>query len=108
MGTPYVWGGKNTSGFDCSGFVSWAYGQAGKSIPSHTGALLNTGTAVNYSQAQAGDLVFFTIPGGAAHVGIYVGGGRFIGSHSSTGFGLVNMSIVYWKDAFNGNVRRIN
>src|SRR5690625_4807822 len=108
LGTPDLWGGKNRSGFDCSGVVSWAYGQAGKSIPSHTGALLNTGTAVNYSQAQAGDLVFFTIPGGAAHVGIYVGGGQFIGSQSSTGVAFANMSSGYWKDAFNGNVRRIN
>src|SRR5690625_2642695 len=108
LGTPYVWGGKTPSGFDCSGFVSWAYKQTGKSIPSHTGALLNTGTAVNYSQAQAGDLVFFTVPGGAAHVGIYVGGGQFIGSQSSTGVAFANMSSGYWKDAFNGNVRRIN
>ena len=108
MGTPYVWGGKNPSGFDCSGFVSWAYGQAGKSIPSNTGALSGTGTKVSYSQAQAGDLVFFTNPNGSAHVGIYLGGGQFLGAQSSTGVAIASMSSGYWKDAFNGNVRRVN
>lgn len=108
MGTPYVWGGKNPGGFDCSGFVSWAYGQAGKSIPSSTGALSGTGTKVPYSSAKAGDLVFFTNPNGSAHVGIYLGGGQFLGAQSSTGVAIASMSSGYWKDAFNGQVRRVN
>ena len=108
MGTPYAWGGTSPGGFDCSGFVQWAYGQAGKSLPRDTGAQMNSGTAVSYSQAQAGDLVFFTNPGGSAHVGIYLGGGQFLGSQSSTGVAVASMSSGYWKDAFNGNVRRVN
>src|SRR5699024_3721569 len=58
-GTPYVWGGKGPGGFDCSGFVSWAYGQAGKSLPSSTAAMSGVGTKVSYSNAKPGDLVFF-------------------------------------------------
>src|SRR5690625_4817480 len=108
MGTPYAWGGTSPSGFDCSGFVQWAYGQAGVNLPRATGGQMNSGTAVSYSQAQAGDLVFFTNPGGSAHVGIYLGGGQFLGSQSSTGVAVASMSSGYWKDAFNGNVRRVN
>jgi len=107
----YVLGGKSPGGFDCSGFVSWAYGQSGKSIPSNTRSLRTLGTKVSYSEAQPGDLIFFTNPGGQVdgHVGIYLGNGNFIGSQSSTGVAIVNVnSNSYWNSAFKGHVRRIN
>lgn len=108
----YVFGGKNPEdGFDCSGFVSWAYGQTGKSIPSTTSQLRSTGTKVSYAEAQAGDLIFFTNPGGTTdgHVGMYLGNGKFIGSQSSTGVAIVDLnSNSYWNDAFKGHVRRVN
>src|SRR5690606_20333698 len=59
LGTPYVWAGKGPGGFDCSGFVSWAYGQAGVSLPSSTAAMQYSGTKVSYSDIRPGDLVFF-------------------------------------------------
>lgn len=108
-GTPYVWGGKGPSGFDCSGFVSWAFGQAGYSIPSSTAALVGVGSKVSSSNMQVGDLVFFDTEGRKnGHVGIYLGGGSFLGAQSSTGVAVANMSSGYWKDAFKGNVRRVN
>ncbi|GAB3803110.1 C40 family peptidase [Virgibacillus kimchii] len=105
MGTPYVWAGKDPSGFDCSGFVSWAFAQSGKSIPSFTGALANTGTRVSTGDMQPGDLVFFR---GGSHVGIYVGNGQFIGSQSSTGVDVASMTSGYWGERFDGHVRRVN
>lgn len=107
----YVLGGKSPGAFDCSGFVSWAYGQSGKSIPSNTRSLRTLGTKVSYSEAQPGDLIFFTNPGGQTdgHVGIYLGNGKFIGSQTSTGVAIVNMNTnSYWNSAFKGHVRRIN
>lgn len=105
-GTPYVWGGKGPGGFDCSGFVSWAYGQAGKSLPSSTAAMSGVGTKVSYSNAKPGDLVFFDTYKTNGHVGIYLGGGKFLGAQNSTGVAVASMSSGYWKEKFDGHVRR--
>jgi peptidoglycan DL-endopeptidase CwlO len=77
LGTPYVWGGGAPGGFDCSGLVSWAYGQAGLGgLPHFTGALWNSGTHISsQSDLAPGDLVFFH---GLGHVGLYIGGGNFV------------------------------
>jgi len=107
FGTPYTWGGKSPSGFDCSGYVSWAYGQTGKSIPSSTSALQSTGTKIPYSSIQPGDLVFFDTYKTNGHVGIYVGNGNFIGAQNSTGLAIANMESGYWKQHFSGHVRRV-
>lgn len=83
VGTSYVWGGKGPGGWDCSGFVSWAYAQAGMNIPSSTSAILGSGQFTRTSSPQPGDLVF---QNGGSHVGIYVGNGQMIGAQNpSTG-----------------------
>ncbi|TQS74744.1 peptidase [Ornithinibacillus gellani] len=107
LGVPYVWGGKSPSGFDCSGFVSWAFAQAGYSLPSSTAGMQSVGTKISYSQAQPGDLVFFNTYKTNGHVGIYLGGGKFIGSQNSTGLAVANMTSGYWKSKFAGHVRRV-
>ncbi|MGG4470619.1 NlpC/P60 family protein [Paenibacillus alvei] len=109
----YKFGGGRTASdianglFDCSAFVSWAYSQGGYSIPASTDALKNYGTQVSYSDIQPGDLVFFDTYKKDGHVGIYIGGGKFIGSQSSNGVEIVSMSNSYWKSVFNGRVVRI-
>ncbi|MDY0408831.1 C40 family peptidase [Paracerasibacillus soli] len=108
LGTPYVWSGKSPGGFDCSGFVSWAYGQAGYSIPSSTSGLAGIGTKVSSSNMQAGDLVFFNTYKTNGHVAIYLGGGQFLGAQSSKGVSVVSMNNPYWKSRFTGHVRRLN
>ncbi|WP_353510258.1 C40 family peptidase [Intrasporangium sp.] len=74
FGVPYVYGGSSTSGFDCSGFTSWVYRQAGISIPRTASA--QQASAARVTNPQPGDLVFFGYP--AYHVGIYVSPGRMI------------------------------
>ena len=77
LGAPYVPGGADPGGFDCSGLVSWAYARAGHpGLPHFTGALWTSGTRVNStSELAPGDLVFFD---GLGHVGMYIGGGQFV------------------------------
>lgn len=110
----YVFGGGRTQSdiangrFDCSGFVHWAFAQAGINVGSSTDSLKNSGTRVSASDMQPGDLVFFNTYKTDGHVGIYIGGGKFIGSQSSTGVAIANMSSGYWAQNFNGRVVRIN
>lgn len=80
VGSPYVWGATGPDAFDCSGLTSWAYGQAGISIPRTSQAQSAGGTQVAKSDLQPGDIVSFY--DGASHVGIYAGDGQIL--HAST------------------------
>lgn len=73
LGVPYSWGGASPSGFDCSGLVMYVYARLGISLPHYTVAQWNATTRI--SSPAPGDLVFFN---GLGHVGIYIGGGRFV------------------------------
>ncbi|MFG2947807.1 C40 family peptidase [Streptomyces adustus] len=77
IGSPYVYGATGPSSFDCSGLTSWAYAQAGVSIPRTSQAQANAGTRI-YSQSdlQVGDLVIFY--GDQHHVGLYAGNGQVL------------------------------
>lgn len=110
----YVFGGGRNSydiangRFDCSGFVHWAFSTIGVSVGASTDSLKYGGTQISTSNMQPGDLVFFNTYKTDGHVGIYMGGGKFIGSQSSTGVAIANMSSGYWADKFNGRVVRVN
>jgi cell wall-associated NlpC family hydrolase len=77
LGSPYVYGASGPSSFDCSGLTSWAYAQAGVSIPRTSQAQANAGTRI-YSQSdlRVGDLVLFY--GDLHHVGFYAGNGQVL------------------------------
>ncbi|MDQ1446860.1 MAG: hypothetical protein QOI20_3324, partial [Acidimicrobiaceae bacterium] len=80
-GTAYRWGGSTPqTGFDCSGLVQWAYAKAGIQIPRITDAQFaaGNGTPVDKSHLKPGDLVFFGQPGNIYHVGISMGGDKFL------------------------------
>ncbi|OIJ68799.1 C40 family peptidase [Streptomyces mangrovisoli] len=77
IGSPYVYGASGPSQFDCSGLTSWAYAQAGVSIPRTSEAQANAGTRIySESDLKVGDLVIFY--GDYHHVGLYAGNGQVL------------------------------
>jgi cell wall-associated NlpC family hydrolase len=72
IGDPYVFGATGPSSFDCSGFVMWAYAQAGVSLPRTSYEQANVGPHLSMGELQPGDIV---IMNGGEHVGLYAGNG---------------------------------
>jgi cell wall-associated NlpC family hydrolase len=73
QGVPYVFGGADPSGFDCSGLVMFVYAQFGISLPHSVSGQAASGTYIDPAAALPGDIVI--LPG---HDGIYLGNGMFI------------------------------
>lgn len=110
VGVSYRLGGGNfEEGFDCSGFVQAAYRQSmGIGLPR---TVVEQAQATQVIPAEAlipGDLVFFNTLGHRySHVGIYVGGGRFIHSpRSGASVRMESMQSSYWSPRFTG-ARRV-
>lgn len=80
LNTPYLWGGKNALGMDCSGFTQIVLSLFGKSLLRNASEQVTQGDPVNdLSQARAGDLAFFDHEDGRiSHVGIVIDAERII------------------------------
>jgi cell wall-associated NlpC family hydrolase len=76
LNTPYKVAGKDSLGFDCSGFVSYVFKKHGIQIPSSSRHIAELGQKISTQEAKAGDLVFFrgTDPNSTevGHIGIVV------------------------------------
>ena len=113
LGTRYRTGGNSPGkGFDCSGFVQWAYKQQGISLPRLTKEQARTGRLVApQEELQPADILVFKNERGphGLHTGLYAGGGRFIHS-PSTGQRVRTESLetAYWKNSLIGARRLIN
>ncbi len=106
VGARYSWGGDSPrTGFDCSGLVRFVYGHFGLKLPHSSYADFGLGVRVPRKSLRPGDLVFFD---GVGHVGLYVGGGRFIHApHSGTDVQITSLSEPWYRQSYDGARRLI-
>lgn len=109
IGTPYVRGGRNPGGFDCSGLVQWAYQSVGVKLPRTAREQSSIGQRIGrVEDMRAGDIVAFRHPRRGYHTGIYVGDGKFV--HSPRRRSSVKISSLddpYFNNTFLG-ARRVS
>ncbi|MET3575401.1 LysM peptidoglycan-binding domain-containing protein [Bhargavaea ullalensis] len=101
IGTPYLWAGTTPAGFDCSGFIWYAFKTGGADI-ARTNVEGYFSRSFYVDSPQPGDLVFFnnTYKKGLSHMGIYLGGGKFVHASTSQGVTISHINDAYWKDKF--------
>ncbi|MFJ8810714.1 C40 family peptidase [Streptomyces sp. NPDC102490] len=102
VGKAYVSGATGPSAYDCSGLVQAAFKQVGISLPRVSQAQSTAGTQVGLDSLQPGDILYWGGAGSAYHVGVYVGGGMFVGAQNSS-TGVVEKPLSY--DPPSGAVR---
>lgn len=79
LGLPYVYGAAGPNAYDCSGLTSWAWAQAGVTLPRTSSGQASL-PVVPLDQLQPGDLITYYSP--VHHVALYIGNGQII--HAST------------------------
>lgn len=108
QGIRYSYSGTTTKGFDCSGFVYYVFKQFGIDLPHSSRGQADLGIHIDKSSLGAGDLVFFNTGGSSriSHVGIYIGGNRFIHASTNKGITITSLNESYYARNYVG-ARRI-
>ena len=97
-GTPYQLGGSSKRGVDCSAFVQTTLAERFQMrVPRNTEQQVQAGFALDSSQIEPGDLVFFRTGRNSNHVGVYVGSRWFLHASTSVGVTLNSLDDPYWR-----------
>ncbi|SPF06616.1 C40 family peptidase [Streptomyces sp. MA5143a] len=78
LGDAYVMGATGPNAWDCSSLVQAAFKQVGVSLPRVSQDQSMQGTDIPLSQIQRGDILYWGGKGSAYHVGVYLGGGKYL------------------------------
>jgi cell wall-associated NlpC family hydrolase len=86
LGSRYIFGGTSPEGgFDCSGLVRYVLSQVDLSLPRTARQQARIGSPVERDQLMPGDLLTFGTADSISHIGIYIGGGKFVHASSVAG-----------------------
>lgn len=104
----YVWGAETPGQFDCSGLAMYIYGGLDLKLPRTSVKQCTFGVPVDKSDLRAGDLVFFITRGKqVSHVGIYLGGGKFLhAANPKANLQITSLDSTYYATRYAG-ARRV-
>ncbi len=104
LGHPYVYGGQEPGGFDCSGLMEYVFHYSGFPLPRTADAQLARGLAVGREDLLPGDLIFFNNPEESSefitHVGLYIGDGKFLHASVTGGVCIRSLETGYFSEHF--------
>ena len=108
MGIPYKFGAEGPNYYDCSGFTQKVFRDLGVRLPRTAAQQSRVGRFIAKKDLQPGDLVFFQntyTKSSVDHVGIYIGGGKFINAWPRAGVTISDMTRPYFVSHYWGAKR---